>query len=97
MKCGTRARSVARRKRANRDVSARYEFTQLCERFGADVITVSARNTTRECPSCGHLDENTADLLIACSGCGVARDKDFGAAVVILHRGKEALAKRHAA
>jgi hypothetical protein len=85
-----------RRQRSTRDLAARYEFTQLCERSGADVITVSARNTTRECPDCGQLDENGPELLIACSGCGRVRDKDHGATRVILARAMEALANRAA-
>lgn len=85
---------MERRKRSNRDLSARYDFVQLCERFGATTVLVSARNTTRECPDCGNLDENGPELLLACSGCGRVRDKDYGAARVILRRGQEALAKR---
>jgi hypothetical protein len=85
-----------RRSRANRDLTARYEFVSICERLGATMITVSARNTTKECPECGHLDENTAELLMVCSGCGSARDKDHGAAKVILRRSHEPLAKEAA-
>lgn len=81
-----------RRKRQNRELSARYEFVQMLERLGGEQITVSARNTTRECPDCGELAENTPDLLVACPACGVVRDKDFGAARVILRRAQEALA-----
>lgn len=83
---------VLRRKRQNRELSARYEFVQMIERLGGEQITVSARNSTRECPECGELAENTPDLLVACPGCGVIRDKDFGAARVILRRAQEALA-----
>lgn len=85
-----------RRQRSGRDLSSRYEFEQLCERSGAEIITVSARNTTRECPTCGELSENGPELLIACPGCGLVRDKDHGAAVVILTRAKEVLANRAA-
>ena len=85
-----------RRKRENRDVVARYEFLSICERLGADVIPVPARDTTRECPDCGHLAERTSDLTIACVSCGRVRDRDAGAARVILRRGIEALANRAA-
>lgn len=85
-----------RRIRSNRDLVTRYEFVSLCERFGAAITTVSARNTTRECPECGHLDENGPELLIVCSKCGVARDKDRGAARIILRRAQEALVNRAA-
>jgi hypothetical protein len=87
---------MSRRARANRDLSARYEFVSLCERYGAEIVPVSARNTTRECPSCGHLGENTAELVSVCLSCGTARDKDYGAARVILRRAEGALANRAA-
>lgn len=85
-----------RRVRSNRDMVTRYEFVALCERFGAVLTTVPARNTTRECPDCGHLSENGPELLVTCAGCGRTRDKDEGAARVILRRAEEALAP-HAA
>jgi len=87
---------MRRRARANRDLTARYEFVSLCERFGAEIIPVSARNTTKECPSCGHLGDNTSELVTVCPACGTARDKDVGAAEVILRRAEEALAKHSA-
>lgn len=83
---------LQRRKRSNRDLSARYEFVSLCEQSGANVITVPARNTTRECPDCGYIGENGPELLYACPGCGVVRDKDDGACRVILTRAQAALA-----
>lgn len=84
------------RKRENRDMVARYLFLTICERLGAEVLTVPSRNTTRECPDCGELAENGPELLIACPGCGQVRDKDYGAAQVILRRGQEDLANRAA-
>jgi transposase len=85
------------RKRSNRDMTARYEFTQICERLGAHLVPVTARNTTRECPDCGELAEVGPELLIVCPGCGGVRDRDFGACVVILKRAQAALAERDAA
>jgi hypothetical protein len=85
------------RKRQNRELSARYEFVQLCERLGATMIAVPARNSTRECPWCGELHENTADLLMVCPSTGRATDKDYQAGITILRRGEEALAKLAAA
>jgi predicted RNA-binding Zn-ribbon protein involved in translation (DUF1610 family) len=85
-----------RRKRSNRDMVARYLFLSICERSGAEVLTVPSRNTTRECPACGELAENGPELLIACPSCGMVRDKDHGAAEVILRRGQAALADRAA-
>jgi len=85
---------IRRRKRSNRDLATRYEFVSLCERFGAAIIEVPARNTTRECPDCGELDDNGPELLMVCHGCGIVRDKDHGAARVILRRAERALANR---
>jgi transposase len=85
-----------RRQRSNRDLAARYEFTSICERSGATILSVPARNTTKECPDCGQLVENGPELLVACPGCGRVRDKDRGASRVILGRAKEALANRAA-
>lgn len=81
---------MTRRKRQNRDLATRYEFVALCEWFGAEKKPVTARNTTRECPTCGHLDKNGPELLMVCSKCGTVRDKDEGATKVILKRAQEA-------
>lgn len=81
------------RKRQNRELSARYEFMQLCERLGAVMIPVPARNSTRECMWCGELHENTAELLMVCPKTGKVTDKDFGACHTIMKRAKEELAK----
>lgn len=86
-----------RRKRQNRDMVARYLFLTICERLGGVIIPVSARNTTRQCPSCGRLAENGPELLIACPGCGTIEDKDERAANEILLRGQVALAEQEAA
>ncbi len=85
-----------RRMRSNRELSARYAFTEICERFGATPLLVPSRNSTRECPDCGILSDNGPDLIIVCAGCGRARDKDFGACRVILRRAQEALANQRA-
>jgi hypothetical protein len=87
---------MPRRKRSNRDLAARYEFVAICERFGAEIIPVTSRDTTRECPTCGKVGENGPELLTACSGCGTVRDKDFGAARVILGRAQQPLANQDA-
>lgn len=83
---------TARRKRSNRDMSARHDFVKICERYGAAITTVPSRNTTRECPDCGHLGKNGPELLTACVVCGIVRDKDYGAARVILKRSQGPLA-----
>ncbi|OFV81970.1 MAG: hypothetical protein A2Y78_00095 [Acidobacteria bacterium RBG_13_68_16] len=87
---------MGRRKRQNRDLSARYLFESLCKQSGAERITVPARNSTRQCPACGKLREKTADLLVACDACGYVGDRDRDACRTLLARAKEALAKRGA-
>jgi len=80
-----------RRQRANRDLTARYEFVSICKRFGT-VVEVSAHNSTRECPekNCdGLLEVNGPELIVVCPKCGRARDKDYGARQVILDRAKK--------
>ena len=84
------------RKRSNRELSARYLFTQLCERSGAEIFPVPARNSTRECPHCGQLHENGPELYRACPVTGLVDDKDEMACITILARAQEALAKRAA-
>jgi len=82
------------RKRQNRELSARYEFLQICERSGATILPVPSRNSTRECPHCGGLHENGPELYRACPATGVVDDKDEIACVTILARAKAALANR---
>jgi Putative transposase DNA-binding domain len=84
------------RKRANRELSARYLFVTFCEQYGATLVAVPSRNSTRECPDCGALTENGPELMIACPGCGRVRDKDLGACRVILRRAEQALATQAA-
>jgi hypothetical protein len=82
-----------RRKRRNRDIVAMYLFRALCEQRGATIIDVPSRDISRECPECGTLGENTPNLFVTCPGCGHTGDQDINAAVILLRRGKAALAK----
>lgn len=83
---------IARRTRSNRELSARYEFLQLCERSGAVLAPEVARDSTRECPDCETLAENGPERLVTCPGCGRTRDKDEGACRVLLARWTKGLA-----
>jgi hypothetical protein len=85
---------TAHRKRSNRELSARYEFLQLCERSGAAILPVTSRNSTRECPQCGQLHENGPELYRVCPKTGIVDDKDEAACETILARARAALAKR---
>jgi len=88
-------KQALRRSRQNRDMVAEYSFRKLIERRGGNVITVTARNSTRECPTCGYLCESTAQISIKCPACSTIRDQDFGASQVLLRRGLEALEKHN--
>lgn len=76
----------ARRKRQNRELTSKYMFEQLCERFGGAVEHVSARNSSRECPKCGKIGKKSSDVMLACESCGHVRDRDEGAAEVLRNR-----------
>jgi hypothetical protein len=83
------------RKRENRDLTARYSFLEISERYGAHKVEVPSRNSTRECTTLtcdGLLPKNGPELIVTCPKCGLARDKDRGACIVLLRRGQEALA-----
>lgn len=90
LRADQKSKQMAHRKRQNRELSAPYEFQQICERLGATLIGVDARNSSRECPECGKVSDIGSDCYAVCPACGVVRDRDHGAARVLLGR---ALAK----
>jgi hypothetical protein len=94
LKKAAKEEQTVRRRRQNRDLSAKYKFKEMCERSGAEILLVPSRNSTRECPYCGNLDENTEEILLVCSGCGRVRDKDYGACMTLAKRAEEELSKR---
>lgn len=59
-----------------------------CRREGVGVREVDARNTTRECPDCGAIEEfdAAASVYHTCGVCGRRRDQDLGAARILLMR-----------
>lgn len=64
------------------------------EARGGAVVVVDARETTRECDACGHVNrwDQAAEIIHACSACGVVWDQDENAARNILARGLADLA-----
>jgi IS605 OrfB family transposase len=60
---------------------------------GVLVVEVSARNTSRECRSCGHVAANNrkSQALFVCESCGYQRHADTNAAQNILERGMKNL------
>lgn len=72
--------------RQHRDLVAAYSIKQLCERFGIEDLAVTARNSTAECPQCGHIRKTKEDLWLRCDSCGLTADQDHGAAYVLMCR-----------
>ena len=92
---GIRGRVKARRRQRAR--LANWAFAQLrsfvsykARRVGVPVLLVDPRNTSRECPSCGHVDKaNRRDRdTFVCRSCGLAGLADAIAAVNIRSRAR---------
>ena len=67
------------------------KFVQIlsykAESAGMKVITVDAKNTSKECSNCG----NIQDMLLSireynCNKCGMRKDRDINASINILHK-----------
>jgi len=55
---------------------------------GPWLTKVATRDTTRECGSCGHVEQRDGAMLThSCSKCGHVFDQDYNAAEIILRRG----------
>lgn len=80
--------------RQHRDLVAAYSIKQLCERFGIEDLSVTARNSTAECPQCGHIRKTKEDLWLRCDSCGLTTDQDHGAAYVLMCRAVGAARKQ---
>lgn len=81
------------RVRQNRDMVAAYSIKTTCERFGLIDTKVSNKNSTKECPQCGHVAKSGPEILLSCPSCKLTRDQDFGAAYVMMKRGFDASRK----
>lgn len=66
----------------------RLVIKNACQREGVIVSEVDAKNTTKECPRCGTVEDFDAasNLQHKCGACGYTRDQDLGAARVLLTR-----------
>ena len=62
--------------------------------LGGDVLAVSARNTSRTCPTCGHVsaDNRQTQARFACMDCGYENNADMVGAINVLERGHRLLA-----
>jgi len=67
----------------------------VAERAGVPVVEVDPRNTSRECPECGHIDKRNRRTQAAfrCRGCGHTGHADCVAAENIRRRGERQLAR----
>jgi len=81
-----------------------YQFELLLsyklEETGGALVKVPARNTSRECAECGHVDEGSRknQATFVCTACGHAANADHNAAINILNRalrGDEARQRRN--
>ena len=76
---------TARRGRANRDLVAASEF----ERWSAPTTTVPARNTSKMCHVCNHINQIGSSVHWTCDGCGTSHDRDHNAAINIMRAALE--------
>lgn len=98
-------KGIRRRTRFNRTMRRRlggWAFHQLgsyiqykAERAGVPVVEVNPRNTSRECPECGHTEKanRRSQAVFRCRGCGHAGHADCVAAENIRRRGESQLAR----
>ena len=57
------------------------------ESAGMKVIKVDARNTSKECGSCGNIQEMPlSERTYICNRCGMQMDRDINASINILHK-----------
>ncbi|MCL5427841.1 MAG: transposase, partial [Candidatus Marsarchaeota archaeon] len=57
------------------------------ESAGMKVIKVDARNTSKECGSCGNIQEMPlSERTYICNRCGMQMDRDINASINILNR-----------
>ena len=61
---------------------------------GGYLITVPAQNTSRTCPSCGHIsaENRKTQAKFACVQCGYENNADIVGAINVLKRGEAILA-----
>lgn len=100
-----RLKGIAGRRRLNRTLRRRlggWAFHQLgvfvgykAQRAGVAVVEVDPRNTSRECPQCGHIDKKNrrTQAKFRCTRCGHRGHADCVAAENIRRRGERQLAR----
>ncbi|MBC8145567.1 MAG: IS200/IS605 family element transposase accessory protein TnpB, partial [bacterium] len=91
---GIRARTTVSRKQRSRH--SNWSFFQLrtfidykAQMRGIRVVLVDPRNTSRECPCCGHIDKKNRPSrdTFRCRACGYAKHADVVGAMNVSNRG----------
>jgi putative transposase len=91
----THIRERATARRSQRAILHSWSFAQLrafitykAKLLGVPVVAVDPRNSSRQCPACGHIDKanrKTQDSFL-CTSCGVVGRSDYFAAINIGRR-----------
>jgi putative transposase len=65
------------------------QLAYKCQWYGSQRIEVPARNTSLECPACGHVsrDNRPSRAVFLCAACGHEDHPDRNAAINIRERG----------
>src|ERR1019366_8518497 len=80
----------------------RWSFAQLqaflsykAEQRGIVFVSVDPRNTSRQCPRCGHIEKanRKRQSVFHCVGCGYEANADFVAATNLRQKGTSLLAR----
>lgn len=67
------------------------------ESAGMKVIEVNARNTSKQCSSCGNIqDMPLSERIFICNRCGMQKDRDINASINILNKATAGLAGSYA-
>ncbi len=67
------------------------------ESAGLSVVKVDARNTSKECSSCGNIREMPlSERAYICQRCGMSKDRDINASINILNRATPGQRESHA-
>ncbi|MFC4470669.1 zinc ribbon domain-containing protein [Streptomyces xiangluensis] len=68
-------------------------LTDKAESAGRTVVAVDPRNTSRSCPSCGHVakENRLTQAKFQCTACGMTANADHVGALNVLNRAGLAL------
>jgi putative transposase len=95
-------KNVKQKSRLNRSLlnvapyRVRSQLEYKTGRWGGTVVAVDPKNTSRQCPECGHIDKNNrkSQSVFHCIQCGHEANADVNAAINIKRRATEPLSKK---